>query len=281
MTRKNLLNRSIKEFEDNVQNALYWECDKVFTDSGYLYIVKKTSRPICCAFHFAKSFETSDEIGKYENVEIALNTKEELGFDGVVEYNGLTVAFASQGNYNETMGIWHYKGVGTFEPISNRFMVTSEDEISNNLGVNSMEIFLELKDKYPMVPSYFEAKSEKQYIMVDVDNATDAEIGGALKKDGKYMLHKADDIKLTFVNFTRDEAMAELYRIQESSLKPNSKFGLMSTPTFENRYTYQIAFNWKSLTYISNFRVNYYIKSSTESAEKYIKNVIYKQLEAL
>lgn len=278
MTRKNLLDRSIKEFEDKKQNALFWTCDKIFTKSGYLYIVKKESRPISCAFHYAKSFETSEEIGKYENVEIALNTYEELGFEGVVEYNGLNVAFSSQGNYNDTMQIWHYKGVGTFDVISNQFMVMSADEINNNLGVNSMEIMLNLQKDYPFVPSYFEAKSEKKYVMVDIDSSED--IGGALKKDGKYKLHKSDEVKLTFVNFTRDEALQELFRIQENSLKPDTQFGLMTSPTLENRYLYQIAFNWKSLTYISSFKINYYIKSNA-TYDPAIKDVIFEALETL
>ena len=267
MTKVDLLKRSKQEFEDKVKNALLWECDRVITDSGYMYIIKKNSRKISCAFHFAKSFETSEEVGKYENVDIALNTDEELGFDGVIEYHDLTVAFTSQGNYNETMKMWHYKGVGTFDPISNQFMIMDEAEINNNLGVNSMELFIKLKENY---------------IMVDIENSDD--LGGALKIDeetGKYRLHKSDQVKLTFVNFTRDEAMKELYRIQESTLMPTATFGLMSSPTLENRYLYQIAFNWKSLTYVSNFRINYYIHSTTREELTKVKEVIFDTLEAL
>lgn len=282
MTRVDLLKRSKQEFEDRVKNALLWECDRVITDSGYMYIIKKSSRKISCAFHFAKSFEASEEVGKYENVDIALNTDEELGFDGVIEYYDLTVAFTSQGNYNETMKMWHYKGVGTFEPISNQFMITDEAEINNNLGVNSMELFIKLKENYPIVPSYFEAKSTKKYIMVDIENSE--ELGGSLRinnETGKYELHKSDQVKLTFVNFTRDEAMKELYRIQESTLMPTATFGLMSSPTLENKYLYQIAFNWKSLTYVSNFRINYYIHSTTQEELQKIKEAVIETLETL
>lgn len=281
MTRAHLLKKSVEEFEDKINNALYWKCDRVITKSGYMYIIKRESKPISCAFHFAKSFETSEEIGKYSNVDIALNTREELGFDGVIEYHDLTVAFTSHGNYNETMAQWHYKGVGTFDAISNQFLVTSEDEINDNLGVNSMEIFLDLKNRYPIVPSYFDSSSERKYIMVDIENSE--ELGGGLRiaKDGKYELHKAEDVKLTFVNFTRDEAMEELYRIQEHSLSPITKFGIMTSPTLENRYLYQIAFNWKSLTYVSSFKINYYTRSKTEKELTEIKETLFNSLEAL
>lgn len=296
MTKQDLLKASIREFEDKKNNALLWKCKRVFTTSGYAYLVKQTSTPISCAFHFAKTFETSEEIGKYENVEIALNTRQQIPFDDcVITYapeglgEELCVALLSQGNYNETMGQWHYRGVGTFGVISHRFLVADESEISDNLGVNSMQIILELQADYPYVPSYFEAKSEKQYVMVDVEEQ--GVMGGILapqiatSADGtqkqKLTQWKRDAVKLTFVNFTRDEALKELNRVMQSSLSKETQFGFCTTPNLSNKYLYQMAFNWKSLTYISEFEINYLLRESASETAKRVLQIIYKALETI
>lgn len=282
MTKQDLLRASIKEFEDFKENALLWKCKRVFTASGYAYLIKQSSEPISCAFHFAKNFETSEEIGKYENVEITLNTRKEIGFDdSIITYKDLTVALLTQGNYNETMAQWHYHGVGSFSPISNKFLITDESEIEENLGVNSMEIMLNLQKDYPMVPSYFEAKSEKKYIMVDVEEQ--GVMSGVLNfnSGGILQLWKKDAVKLTFVNFNRDEALKEINRIQNASLDKDTNFGFCSTPDLSNKYLYQLAFNWKSLTYVSNFEINYWCKSTTPEEITKVKQLIYNALQWL
>ena len=281
MTREALLRQSIKEFEDKEDNALFWTCRRIYTDSGYCYILKQESKPICCALHYNKSFETSEEIGRYENIVVSMNTREDLGFEGLIEYKGFVVALSSQGSYNETMKQWHYQGVGTFDPISNEFLIVDEEEVKNNLGVNSMPIMLRLQRNYPFVPSYFEAKSTKKYIMVDVDPGADLNGAVRVNVDKKLSIHQSDNVKLTFVNFTRDECLTELKRIQDESLKPDTQFGLLTLPSLENKYTYQLAFNWKSLTYISEFAINYYSKTLDEVEVNKIKEVLFESLEAL
>lgn len=283
MTKVDLLKASKKEFEDKVNNAVVWSCKRVFTSSGYAYLIKQSSKPISCAIHFARNFETSDEVGKFENIEVAINTNEEIPFeDAVIEYKDFIVALLSQRNYNETMKMWHYNGVGSFSPISNFFFVTSEDEIIHNLGVNSMQIFCELKKDYPIVPSYFNAQSTKKYIMVDIEEASEG-LNSVLSKDieGRISARKRDNVKLTFVNFTRDEALAELHRIQEASLVESPKFGFVSAPKLENKYLYQLAFNWKSNTYIATFSIFYFISSEALWPGKVIEEVIYEQLQAI
>lgn len=280
MTREALLKASIKEFEDSSDNALVWTCRRLFNNSGYCYIIKQESHPFSCALHYNISFDTSEEIGKYSNIEVAINTREQIPFESLIEYKGMHFAITSQGNYNETMKQWHYRGVGSFDPIFNQFLIFSEDEIDSNLGVNSMAILLGLQKDYPFVPSYFEAQSVKKYVMIDVERGEN--LGGSIKlKVDKLALHLSDNVKLTFVNFTRDECIAELFRIQQASLMPDSKFGLMSSPTLENKYIYQLAFNWKSLTYVSEFTINYYAQSSTEESVKHIKEALFEALEAL
>lgn len=282
MTKNDLLKASIAEFRDRKENALFWTCDRVYTKSGYLYIVKKTSKPISCALHFAHSFESDRVLGKYETADILINTVEDLGFEGIITYKDLTVAFTSSGNYNEEMKEWHYFGVGAFNPISQKFIVLDEKDIDDNLGVNSTEIFLNLEDKYPIVPHFFEAKSTEKYILFEPFE-NDYELGTCIEYDlnGKMRLHKVDDVKLTFVNFTRDEAMGEIYRIQNSSLKPDTEFGIMSEMLIKNTNIYQIAFNWRAVAYTCEFTINYYITQSYSVDLKKIKNALYASLMKL
>lgn len=283
MTKEYLLNASKKEFEDKEENALLWKCKRIYTSSGYAYLVKQTSKKISCAIHFARNFDTSEEIGKYENIEVVLNTFEEIPFDdAVIEYKGFVVAMLSQRNYNAEMKMFHYNGVGSFESISKMFFVTSEDEISENLGVNSMQIFCELKKDYPIVPSYFKADSVKKFIMCDVEESNEG-LNTAIFKNaaGELVSRKSDNVKLTFVNFTRDEAMAEMARIQEESLKPSTSFGILTPPKLENKYMYQLAFSWKSNTYIATFTAFYFLRSAAKVSQPAIQKIVYEQLQAI
>lgn len=283
MTKNDLLQASINEFRDRKENALFWTCDKVYTDSGFLYIIKKNSKPISCALHFAHGFESNSILGKYETADILINTVEDLGFEGIITYKDLTVAFTSSGNYNEEMKEWHYYGVGAFSPISQKFIVLDEKEIDDNLGVNSTEIILGLKKDYPIVPHFFEAKSEKQYILFETVEREDGGVGSAIGYDenGNMRFHKIDRVKLTFVNFNRNDAMGEIYRIQQESLKPETKFGIMSEMVIKNTDIYQIAFNWRAAAYSCEFSINYYIRQSFNENLKKIKKGLFSSLMEL
>lgn len=283
MNASDLLQASVQEFRDKKENALFWEVDKVYTKSGYLYIIKKKSKPISCALHFAHSFEQDDVLGKYETADITINTREELGFDGIITYKDLVIAFTDSGNYNEEMKMWHYIGVGAFDPINKQFLILDEKEISDNLGVNSTEIILNLADKYPIVPHFFEAKSEEKYILFEPSEENQKRVGTSMDYDIDNVMrfHKIDDIRLTFVNFTRDEAMQEIYRIQNKSLEPQAQFGIMSEFKIKNTEIYQIAFNWRTLAYVCEFTINYYITQSYAANLPKIKKTIFSSLMKL
>lgn len=278
-----LLKASVNEFKDKKENALFWEVDRIYTKSGYAYLVKKKSTPISCALHFANSFQQDSTLGRYETADIAINTNTQLGFDGIITYKDLIIAFTGSGNYNEEMKMWHYFGAGSFSPINKQFLVLSEKEIDNNLGVNSTEIILDLAKDYPIVPHFFEAKTDKKYIIFQADENSPIEVGSCIDYDqnNSLRLHKVDDVTLTFVNFTRNEAMAELYRIQQESLKPDTKFGIMSEMLLKNDEIYQIAFNWRALAYTCDFTINYYAVESKDNHVAKIKKVIYSFLGEL
>lgn len=282
MTRKELLERSKKEFEDKVQNALYWSYDRIYTKSGYCYIIKKDSKPLSCSFHFSQNIDSSGEIGKFTDIEFMLNTNTKLELNGIIEYKGFIVGILRQGNYNETMGMWHYSGNGSLNVIEDMFIITSEDEVNERLGVNAMENILKLQKQYPLIPSYFNPPSKQPYIMVDIEDSN-FNVNSNLKQDldGNLWQRKTDLIKLTFMNFTRDDAMRELKRIIDTSLTPDASFGILSTPKLQNKYFYQRAFNWKSLTYTAEFDINYVIDGKPREIPLQIKEVILENLQAI
>lgn len=282
MTKKDLMNASKREFEDLKNNALYWQVKRIFTQSGYCYIIKEKSTPISCAFHFNKAVDSSEEVGKYSDIEFSLNTRQELDLNGIVEYKNLIVGILRQGNYNATMDMWHYSGNGTLGVIEDMFLISNENEILADLGVNAMPIFLKMADKYPIIPSYFEPPSKKPFIMVDIEDSN-YNINSWIKYKNANEIYerKCDKIILTFINFTKTQAMNELKRIIDLSLIPDKEFGILSTPKLDNKYFYQKAFNWKSLTYKAEFDINYAIQSQSDNEQMQIKQILFNQLSAL
>lgn len=281
MTKEYLLKASIAEFEDKKENALFWDCDRIFTSSGYCYILKKKSRPISCALHYNRTFETDENIGKYENNDVLLNTREDLGFQGLIEYKGIYCAFNQQGNWNAEMGQFHYNGSGSFGPISQKFLITDEKEVEEKIGADSTPIFMNLDFGVPIVPAYYQAESMKKYVMVSTEYERDlTPITEAIKS---YEQIKVDNVKLTFVNFTTHDAMDFLHKLQNLSLSPNGGFGFLSTPGLAAKSTYQISFNWKALVYESSFSINYCLKGIYEKEKDIIRirEAFFRMLHAL
>lgn len=269
MTREELLKASIEEFRDLQENALFWTCERIFTSSGYCYILLKESRPISCAIHFNRSFESDENIGKYESNDMQINTREDLGFEGIIEYKGLFCALVSQGNWNATMGQYHYQGTGSFGPINKQFLITNEQEVNKKIGVDSMPIFMNLEFGVPIVPSYYMAKSQNSYVMVDVEYEGD--ITPILSTRKSYEQIKVDNVKLTFVNFSTHDAMKFLDRLQNLSLSQNPTFGFLTIPGLQARHVYQISFNWKALVYESSFKINYCLRGYYENEKAIIR----------
>lgn len=282
MTREALLGASVKEFEDRKNNAWFIPCRRIGTKSGYEYLLKQEDkkRKISCAIHFNRSFESSEVIGKFENNEVSINTREELGFDGIVEYKDFVIGIVSQGNYNETMKQYHYRCVGGFTPITRKFLVTSEEEIEEDLGVNSYEVILTSWGKdYPIFPAHLNAGSKVKYITVEVENE-DA-LNPVRDLEGRTTLHQIDRVSLHFVNFTKTECLRHLDYIQSLSKKPNSNFGFVDTFKLSSATVYQISFDWKSLAYKAECRINYYLSSSDIIEVNKIKEVILDNLKAV
>lgn len=281
MTREDLLKRSISEFADKKENCFIYNTETFYDKSGYAYIIKKEPRPLSCAFHFRRSLNTNEEFGRFESQSFSLNTREKIPFGSLIEYKDLVVMVSEQGGYNETMGQWHYSGVGAFTPISSQFLIKDEADIVSNIGTNSLSILLECQKDYPYFPAFFQPNTKLKFVMVDCEDG--GEVGGAIgyNAEGLIDIDKCDFIKLSFVNFTRDEALRELWRLQELSKDGEAKFGFMSMPTLKNRHVYQTSFNWKSLSYVSEFRINYRTSTSVVDEVKTIKRILHKAFSTL
>lgn len=282
MTKQDLLAASIKEFQDNKNNAVFWDCKRVVTKSGYCYIIKQKSRNISCAIHYNRSFETDEAIGKYENNDFTINTREELDYHGLLEYKGMHFAIASAGNYNETMAQYHYQGSGAFKPISDKFLIVDEAEIDNSLGIDSVPIFMSFGEmlEIPVLPAYFEATYfHAEYILVSVD--FNASLTPISYSQGMLEQRKVDNITLTFVNFNAERAMDVLKKLQDFSVGPDTTFGFLTLPDLKERTIHQKSFDWKALSYTSEFQINYVLQAKSYENQAIIKQVFFKMLEAL
>lgn len=282
MTREALLKASIKEFEDNIKNANVYKCKRIYTDSGYVYLIKDkhTKKSISCAIHWNASFEVNENIGKYESNDVSINTREKLDFDCIIEYNDLLIALTSQDDYNATMGQWHYFGTAAFSPISDRFFITSEEEIELNIGINSLSYLLPLDLGFPLVPSYYSAQNKKQYIMIDIEESIS--LTPVYQKGDELVQYKQDSVRFAFVNLDTYEAMSCIKKLQDYSLQPDVYgFALNDNLNLRDENVYQKSFNWKSLTYVSDFKINYYLKAKTPEIQMVIKQALFSAFQTL
>lgn len=273
MTREALLKASIAEFEDNKQNCLLWEIERVYTSSGFCYIIKKNSTKISGALHYDFDLNLDDSIGRYETNKILFTTRTELPSDCLITYKGLTIAIKEMGFYNETMGQWHYMGNDVIKAISDEFLITDIAEIKNNIGVNSYKILSQLALSYPIVPSFYAPQeSDKSYVVLDI--TTGQGITPFINRDSKIKHLKIDDIKLSFVNIDTDNALKFMYDLQEFSKYPDTQFGINAINTFIDEKIYQESFNWRALNYTMSMRVNYYLEADID-APTFIKSILY------
>ena len=282
MTREALLKASITEFEDNKKNAEVYQCRRVPTDSGYVYLIKDrhSRRKISCAIHWNASFEIEEAIGKYENNDVSINTRERLEFDTIIEYNGLLISITSQDDYNETMAQWHYNGTASFKPISDKFFITDESEIDKKIGINSLAILIPLDLGFPIVPSYYSASAHKQYIMIDVENSES--LTPIYKQGDELVQYKKDSIRMSFINLNTHEVMSVVKKLQDYAVLPDIyKFSINGVINLYDQNVFQKSFEWKSLSYATNFEVNYYLKSYTDEESKIIRDALFTAIMAI
>lgn len=282
MTREALLKASIREFKDYKNNAMVWNVERHFTNSGYCYILKLKSRPISCAIHYNASFDTDENVGKYENNDIAINTREKLDSNNeIIEYKGMYIAISSIGNFNATMGQWHYAGQASFKPIADRFLITDLAQIQNEIGSNCLSILMKLDLGYPLVPAYYAAHDKSSYIMFNVNYSEAYNIISYSQELGALCQYRKDNVKLSFVNIDTLTAMKILEKLNEFALKKGAEFGINNIPSLSDENFYQKSFNWKSLVYSSVLDINYHLKASDARSIKEIKEVFFNAVKGI
>lgn len=273
MTREALLRASINEFEDKIQNCLVWEIDRVYTSTGFCYIIKKSSEKQSCALHYDMQLNESSAIGRFETNSVQITTRTELPSDCIITYKGLTIAINEMGWYNETMGQWHYMGQDIIKAISDEFLITDLTEINNEIGINSYPIFAGLGLLYPIVPSYYAPEAtDKSYVVLDITSGEG--VTPIFYKDKKLYQYKRDLVKFSFVNVDTKSALEFMEEVQNQSKRPNTKFGINTLNTFIDEKIYQKSFNWRALNYQMSLEINYYLSGDTQE-KKLINSINY------
>lgn len=282
MTREALLKASINEFKDNVKNAYVFNCKRIVTSSGYVYLIKdiNTRKEISCAIHWNASFESDDKIGKRETNDVSINTREKIDFDSLVEYNGLTIAIVSQDDYNNTMGQWHYNGIASL-PINNRFLVTTDEEIITEIGINSMSLFMALDLGYPLIPSFYSAQNKAKFIMIDIQDSH--ALTPMYRNESEILQYRTDRVRMSFINFSTLEAMECIEKLENYTINEAKQVGFAINDILNLRddNIYQKSFDWKSLTYVTEFNVNYYLKANSKRKQILIKEALFNAMGSL
>lgn len=277
MYREALLKKSISEFKDNVNNCLLFETETYTTTSGYRYIIKKgKGTSISAAIHYNATLQTEDFIGRFECNDVTINTRQEMPLGSVLEYKGLVFAVVSQGNYNESMAQWHYNATSAVSFIQSKFYVTDKKSICDEIGFNSLSIWLQMDFGVPVVPSHYAVDSLNKFIMVDV-KASEI-VTPVIRDSEKIYQHRKDSVLFSFVNMSRLEVLQALEILQEKSIEKNTNYGLNSLPALANESFYQKSFNWKSLSHTGIFDVNYYLSGSDGADYKVIKEALIKSI---
>lgn len=292
-SREALLKKSITEFEDNQFNTLVYQTKRITTNSGYTYIIKQPNpKKISCAIHLATSWEAEWFAGKVQNIDVSLNTREQIDTNCLIEYQGLDIAISSIEDYNNTMKQWHYRGVTAYGYIGSKFIIKDEKEIEENLAVDCFPLLFEALQsvtEIPIFPSYFSVSSvisdsNTKCIIVDVDETECVSLlKTTLNTDltEKHVQNNNDKIRISFVNTTATETYT-IFAALRDYIRSQDLLGLVSTPKIYHKKIYQKSFNFKSLIHVAEFDVNYNltINPDTESV-KTIKEVLVTMLKTL
>lgn len=292
-SREVLLKKSITEFEDNQFNTLVYQTKRITTNSGYTYIIKQPNpKKISCAIHLATSWEAEWFAGKVQNIDVSLNTREQIDTDCIIEYQGLDIAISSIEDYNNTMKQWHYRGATAYGYIGSKFIIKDEKEIEKNLAADCFPLLFEALQsvtEIPIFPSYFSVSSvisdsNTKCIIVDVDETECVSLlKTTLNTDltEKHVQNNNDKIRISFVNTTATETYT-IFAALRDYIRSQDLLGLVSTPKIYHKKIYQKSFNFKSLIHVAEFDVNYNLTINPDAESvKTIKEALVTMLKTL
>lgn len=292
-SREALLKKSIAEFEDRQFNTLVYNTKRITTNSGYTYIIKQPNpKKISCAIHLATSWEVEWFAGKIQNIDVSINTREQIDTDCLIEYQGLDIAITSIEDYNDTMKQWHYRGSTAYGYIGSKFIVKDEKEIEQNLAVDCFPVLFEVIQsitKIPVFPSYFSVSSvisdsNTKCIIVDIDETECVSLlKTTLNTDltESHTQNNNDRVRISFMNTNTTETYS-IFAALRDYMQSQNLLGLVSNPKIYHKKIHQKSFNFKALIHICEFEVNYNLNINPGSETvKVIKDALVSMLKVI
>lgn len=293
-SREALLKKSIKEFEDNKANTLVYDTEQIINNSGYLYILKKPNpKKISCAIHYTRHWNSEWDVGKIENIDYEINSREYIKPESIIEYEGIQIAYASIDSYNDTMKQYHYRALST-HGYSNKFIVLDDKKTEEVISINCFPYlfdFFKSATNIPVFPSYFNVskaitRDDYKFISIDIPStkcinilSTDIKMLEGATVD-TYRQNNNDEVKIAFTNMNQVETYSLIAKLKEF-LQSSKDIGLVESMNIYPKEVYQKSFNVKSLTNVCEFSTNYNLFiTPDDSYTKLIKQSLINMLRA-
>lgn len=277
MTREELFKQSIAAFQS--QNVLVWKVKRIYTSSGYCYIIKQSSRETVATFHYNNYVEQTLETGRLIMHDGSITSREKLYLDEVVEYEGMHFGITSTGNWNETMKQWSYSCQAALNLNSSTFLITSEDEINQKLGYSSFSFLFSAPWDFPFLPGFCSSETNQKCILANVNSSTSITPIYFIK-DFKNQIC-SDSIELYFINLTTQEVSNQMYKLQEYTLSPEAKFGIRNTPSIIQKSLVQVSMNWTALIYAAELEIFYNMYLEEVDSTPEISKILFKNMASI
>jgi hypothetical protein len=277
---KKLLQGSIKEFEDKLNNAVATPCTYLLGANGLSYILPgETDTVVSCAFHVSTD-QVQRPDGIYDISVVEVNTQIELFslFQAattsliIVEYKGLKIGINRSASFNDQMQTYHYFG----EVLQNKNSgyVITDDAIAEELFLsNSTAKWIEFGtySGIPVYPSFLTPFNKVDAHAIVEIKTTKAFSRPIQTTDTKILQFQSDDCTLHLINATLDQAQKFSLALDTQAAE-KEYFGLMTIPVWQQvQDDTQSSFGIKANKRTMPIKINYVLESAADTALKYIK----------
>jgi hypothetical protein len=276
---KKLLQGSIKEFQDKINNASATPCTYLLGANGLSYILPgETSTDISCAFHVSTD-QVQRPDGIYDVSVVEVNTQVELfslfQTDSVsmiiITYNGLKIGVNKSAVYNGQMQTYHY--FGEILQNKNSGYIITDDAVATELFLsNSTTKWIEFGTHsgvsvYPSFLTPFNKSTIHAIVEVKSSKAFSQPIQTT---DTTILQYISDDCTIHLINATLNEAQKFLMAL-DTQAREKGFFGLMTIPGWvqvqdDTQSSFGIKANKRTMT----IKINYVLESAADTALKYI-----------
>lgn len=279
---KNLLQSSIKEFEDKNKNCTAIPCVYLPAANGMAYLVKETCKQILISASIHLSTEQEQrEDGVYNTGFVSVSTQndvfaqfEEEPDTIIIDYNGFILGINKSGEFNNVAQTWHYTG----EILLNRneqYIILDEEDAATLILSDSTTKWLDIADELGVVvyPSYISVANKKDVYMTIMIQSSKALAPVRQISDTAMQQYKQDVVKISLINATLQQAQDLAKDIFEAPEKYGT-FGIQDYIGWEtiNEYT-QKSFGLKQNIRTATVTVNYQLDTTTTNSIKYFKQI--------